>query len=304
MREEMIAASVDVQRPGAVRLYSLIGAMTFLWTLNFIIAKYALREMPALLAGGLRIVLAGAIILPVYLWSTRAEPRSWSLRNIPELLLLGACGVTMNQMFFVVGIGATSVGHAAFIIGLTPILVLLLAAAIGQEQLRGVKLVGLGLALTGVMLIQLAGARGGEATLFGDFFVFLAGLTFAIFTVYTKRAGRRYSGLLINTVAYVAGGLMLLPVTWMLSRGIEWSRISILAWSSVVYMAVFPSVVCYSIYAYALKYVPASRLSSFSYVQPVLATLLAIPLLGERPTASLLAGGALVLTGVVLAERS
>jgi drug/metabolite transporter (DMT)-like permease len=68
-------------------------------------------------------------------------------------------------------------------------------------------------------------------------------------------------------------------------------------------MAVFPSVVCYSIYYYALTYVPASRVSAFSYLQPLLAILMAIPLLGEQPTRSLMAGGALVLTGVFLAER-
>ena len=68
-------------------------------------------------------------------------------------------------------------------------------------------------------------------------------------------------------------------------------------------MAVFPSVVCYSIYYYALTHVPASRVAAFSYLQPLLATIMAILLLGENTTAGLMSGGALVLLGVFIAEK-
>jgi drug/metabolite transporter (DMT)-like permease len=95
----------------------------------------------------------------------------------------------------------------------------------------------------------------------------------------------------------------MLPITAAYSIGFDYERVTWVAWASLVYMAVFPSVVCYSIYYYALTYVPASRVSAFSYLQPLLAIVMAIPLLGEHPTKSLVAGGALVITGVFLAER-
>jgi drug/metabolite transporter (DMT)-like permease len=57
------------------------------------------------------------------------------------------------------------------------------------------------------------------------------------------------------------------------------------------------------IYYYALTHIPASRVSAFSYLQPLLATVLAIPFLGETPSASMVTGGCLVLAGVFVAER-
>jgi drug/metabolite transporter (DMT)-like permease len=68
-------------------------------------------------------------------------------------------------------------------------------------------------------------------------------------------------------------------------------------------MAVFSSVLCYPFYYYALTWIPVSRVSALAYFQPLLATLIAIPTLGEYPTDSLVAGGAVVLTGVFMAER-
>ena len=56
------------ERPSSVTIYSLISLMTTLWSLNYIIAKYALREFPPLLTSGLRMLLAGSIMIAVYRW--------------------------------------------------------------------------------------------------------------------------------------------------------------------------------------------------------------------------------------------
>jgi drug/metabolite transporter (DMT)-like permease len=96
---------------------------------------------------------------------------------------------------------------------------------------------------------------------------------------------------------------MLAPITIWASIGFDWTRVSAAGWLGLIYMAAFPSVVCYLIYYWALTYIPASRVSSFSYLQPPIATLLAVPLLGEPVTVWLALGGALVLLGVFLTER-
>ena len=112
-----------------------------------------------------------------------------------------------------------------------------------------------------------------------------------------KAAVGRVAGVAVNTFAYVGTGVALLPMTFYIGSGFEFQSISPLAWTSVLYMSLFPSVVAYLIYYYALARIPASRLSAFSYLQPLLATAMAIPALGEYPTRSLLAGGILVLAG-------
>jgi drug/metabolite transporter (DMT)-like permease len=291
-------------RPSHWTLYSLIVLMTTLWAINFIVAKIALRELPPLLVIGLRSALAGLAILPVYWWEARgANGARWTRRDLPVLFGLGLFGVAMNQLFFVLGMSRTSVAHAALIIGLTPVLVLMIASAAGLETLSMGRLLGMFTALSGVVLLQTGAGRGSGATLAGDVFIFLGAFTFALFTVGGKRVARNFTSITLNTFAYVAAGLALAPVTLWKAASFPFENVSAAAWASVAYMALIASVFCYLIYYHALTWIPASRVAAFSYVQPLLATVIAIPTLGERPTGALVAGGALVLAGVIMAER-
>lgn len=291
-------------RPSKARLYSLLGLMLLFWSLNYVIGKVALREFPPVLLTCLRTTLAGAFILPIYLWREAGNGQAWSWRELSGLLLLGIFGVIANQLFFVLGLAWTSVAHASIVVTLMPILVLLLAAFLGQERITARKVVGMMIAAMGVGVLQLEKGGGSGATLLGDFFVLLSGISLAIFTVRSKQLMKRYGSLTINSVAYIGGALAISPLTIGLSLRFGLLRVSAAAWWSVAYMALFSSVIAYLIYNYALTYMPASRASAVSYLQPLGATLLAVALLGEPVTTALGIGGMLVLTGVFVTERA
>jgi drug/metabolite transporter (DMT)-like permease len=295
---------VSGARPSEARLYALLGLMLLFWSLNYVVGKVALREFPPVLLTCLRTTIAGAFILPIYWWRERGKPWAWTNRELGELLLLGFYGVIANQLFFVLGLAWTSVAHAAVIMTLMPILVLLLAAFLGQERITARKVVGMTIAAAGVGVLQLERKSGSGATLLGDFCTFLCGISLAIFTVRSKQLMKRFGSLMINSVAYVGGSLAIAPLTIWLSLRYEAGRASAAAWWSVAYMAVFSSVLAYFIYNYALTYMPASRASAVSYLQPLGATLLAVLLLGEPVTTALAFGGILVLTGVFVTERA
>ena len=292
---------------GHLLLYGLIAAMVVLWSANFIIAKVALREFPPLLLSGLRIALAGLFIAPVYLWDRgrTAGERNWSRQDAPILMFLGTFGVALNQLFFVLGISLTSIAHSAIFISVTPILVLLMAAASGQERLTPRKMSGMAIALGGVAVLNLSAhspASGGP-TLLGDFFIFLASLTFALFTVFGRDVTLRHGSVTVNTFAYVGAALALSPITLWQARWFAFRQVSLEAWAGLIYMALFPSVVCYLIYFYALSHISPSRVAAFSYFQPLLATAMAVLILGERITVPLAAGGSVIFAGVYLTER-
>lgn len=293
-----------MKAPSPARLYTLLALMLAFWSFNYVVGKRALREFPPLLLTGLRTAIAGAIMWPVYMLRKPPLQRDvWKWREFRTLALLGLCGVVVNQMFFVLGLARTSVAHAAIVIALTPMLVLLMAVGIGQEHITVPKAAGMAIALAGVAVLQLGKKSGTTATPLGDFLIFLAALTFAIFTVAGKTVTKRYGPVTVNTFAYVGGGLLLLPLTLWEGSQTALRDISALAWLSVIYMAAFASVLAYLIYYYALTHAPASRVSALSYLQPLLATLMAIPILHEPVTTPLVAGGALVLAGVYVTER-
>jgi drug/metabolite transporter (DMT)-like permease len=284
----------------------LIGLMVLFWAMNFLIGKVALREFPDTLLAGLRVSLAGALISPVYAFRSRKAPASgeWRRDELPALIFLGFVGVALNQLCFIMGLHRTSVAHASLLMGMTPVMVLLIAAVIGQERITTKKVVGLAISLAGVAVLNHAPSKASGATPLGDLFIFLAATTFALFTVFGKRTTVRHGSVTVNTFAYVGGAMILSPVTiWQASR-FAFSGLSAAAWASLLYMALFPSLICYLIYYYALTYIRASRISAFSYLQPLLATTLAALILKEPVTSGLVAGGALVLAGVYVVERA
>ncbi len=292
-----------------VILYALLFLMVAFWSGNYIAGKIALRELSPLFLAGLRIGFAGLAMLPLYAWERTARrptrpPQAMSLPHILHLLLLGLFGVTLNQVFFIVGLSRTSVAHASIAIGITPIQVLIIARLRGQERITARKAVGMAIALAGVaVLSSLASASGSHATLLGDTIVLLGGLCFALFTVFGKEVTAQYSNITVNTYAYVGGGLALLPLTlWEAARQ-PVMHASAAAWLAAIYMALFPSVVAYLIYYHALGYMTASRVSAFSYLQPVFASIMGVVILGETLGAPVIAGGLVILSGVYLAER-
>lgn len=288
-------------RPPAWRLYTLAILVQLIWALNNSLSKFALRGVPALLLAGLRMILAASFIIPFY-WHQR--PHDWGGRDFWKLFGLGAIGIGLNQFCFLVGVSRTSVTHASLIIPITPLLTLLIAAALGQEKITIRKVIGLTLAFSGILVLQFTKRSDQGATLLGDFIIFLGMLTFAFYIVLGRRATSSHSGVVVNTFAFVGSALMLLPTTIWESRKFDFGSVPWVSWASLLYMALFSSVVGYLLYYYVLTHMEASRISAFSYAQPVMGTSLAALLLGEPITVTLFIAGALVLAGVYVTERS
>ncbi len=288
-------------------LYGLIFLMVFFWSGNYVVGKVALREFPALLLSGLRVTLAGILMLPVYFWEgRRARQDRWDREDLPMLLNLGLFGVALNQLFFVVGLSRTTVAHSSIIISVGPVLVLLIASFMKLEKMTSRKMTGMLIAMAGVVVLkvfQVEPSRGLRPTWSGDSLIFLSSLAFALFTVFGKRVTRQHTSVTVNTFAYVGGAVALAPVTLWQSVGFSFGQVSLLGWTCLFYMALFPSVVSYLIYYYALTHIAASRVASFSYLQPLLATGMAVFLLNEPLTAPVVISGLAIFAGVYITER-
>jgi drug/metabolite transporter (DMT)-like permease len=285
--------------PSHLRLYSLIGAMVTFFSLNYIVARFALREFPPMQLTAVRSAVAAAILVAI--WLGRPRP-SLSRGDVFSLALLGIFGITLNQLLFAFGVQRTSVAHASLLSAMAPIMVLLIASLIGQERITVRKLAGMLIAVAGVAILQMDPGKHTIATLAGDVIILLSALAIALYSVLGKRVTARHDIVTVNAVSFLAGFIALAPLL-LPPRGFSYAAVSAAGWLSLLYMAVFPSVLGYLIYCYALTYMPASRVSAFAYLQPLLATILAVPILGEPVTGTLAGGGALVLAGVYVTER-
>ncbi|MEP6716300.1 MAG: DMT family transporter [Terriglobia bacterium] len=286
-------------------LYCLISLMVVMWAGNYIAAKIAFREVPAVLVMSIRTMIAAVLMAPAY-WRQfrrRTTPMKWPEFRL--LALLGVVGITMNQFFWVLGTSRTTVVHSSMIMATIPVWVLMMAGLMKLERITWPKLLGMAIAIAGVATLQIfkPAKSAGSPTLLGDFFVMLSALMFSGLTAFGKRHRPEGGGIAVNAFAYFGGAIVLAPALWWGGRTFDFSRVSWVAWAALLYMAAISSVVCYLIYYYALERISASRMAAVQYLQPVFAAIMAMVVLSERLTSATVAAGAVILTGVFITER-
>jgi drug/metabolite transporter (DMT)-like permease len=292
----------DGKRPSSIALALALSAVLLFWSVSYIVAKITLRHIHALTLAVLRAELVAVILLAIY--SPKRERRPWRARDVWTFTYLGFFGYAVNQGCFIVGLGSTTSSHSAILIASSPIIILVLASALGLEKLTAAKALGMAICFVGVVLLETEqGSPVHSPLLVGDL-VTLAGVVgFSAYTVLGKRVARAYDTVSMNTFNAAAAAILLMPLAVEQGIRLDWKSVGWVGWAGLLYMAALSAVAGYLLFYWALRHMDASRVVAVNYFQPVAVVLLSIPLLGERPTARLLASAALVILGVYLAER-
>jgi len=294
-----------------------IGLVVVVWAVNFIAAKIGLRYLPAVTMASFRVVLAGLSMVPAYLICSRLpafpdalrfRERGFSGGDIWTFLYLGFFGVVVNQMCFTLGLHYTSVSHAAVIVGMGPIYTLVLAVLFRLEKATGHKVIGMAMAFAGVAVLATDnGISPRSPSLLGDAITMTGSIGFATYAVLGKRVAGKYDALTMAAFNHFAGAVIVLPVALEQVRAnggpaTMWRTVPWQGWAALMYMAVLSSALAYIFYFWLLRYLEVSQLSAFTYLLPVLATILGILWLGERGSLLQILGGALALGGVYWVE--
>jgi drug/metabolite transporter (DMT)-like permease len=308
-------ATAKEASPGRAAIAGSVGLIVLIWALNFIAAKIGVRYLPALALASFRVMLAAVVMVPVYLLgakqpafaeAARTQKRGISWGDLWTFTYLGFFSVAVNQICFTVGLRYTSVSHAAVIVGMGPIYTMFLAVLLGIEQANRRKIIGMGVAFGGLVVLASDNLTSSHSSLLGDVIALAGALGFATYVVLGKRVAARYDSLTMTAFNHFAGALIVLPVAVLQARSIgsaaNWRAIPWPAWAAVMYMAVFASAAAYLLYFWLLRYLEASQLSAFTYALPIVATLMGIVWLGERASWVQFLGGAIALSGLYWIE--
>jgi len=312
----VIVETYSGRTPGRIVLGACIALVIVIWAVNFIAAKIGLRTLPAATLASFRVVLAGAVMLPFYRFCSRlpafaeaveSRRRKFTFGDLWTFLYMGFFGVVMNQVCFTVGLRYTSVSHAAVIVGMGPIYTLILAVLLQLEQATWRKAIGMAIAFAGIaVLASENGISKHSPSVLGDAITMTGSIGFAMYVVLGKRLGGRYDPLTMTAFSHYAGAVMVLPVAIyravLLGSAGEWRAIAGTGWAAMLYMAIFSSAVAYVFYFWLLRYLEASQLSAFTYLLPVVASILGIVWLGEKGSWGQVLGGVLALSGVYWIE--
>ncbi len=298
------AAAPSRPHTNPILLYSVVMFAMLIWAFNYPVAKYAYRELDGLTLGTLRVLVAAAFMIPLHFFYRRRRPlgRELAARDYGILAALG-CFLGFNQCLFIYGLSYTTVAHSALIIAIGPVNILWLAVLVGLERFTLNKIVGVFLAFAGVALLAAGHGFGSrDPTLRGDLLTLGGSLAFAGYAIVGKRITRHYDTMTLTAWPFYFGALILSPVALHQMAHTDWRHVGWIGYGALLYIGVGASLVGYLIWMWAIHHLAASRMGVFTYVQPVLGTLIGVYLLGESYTGQLALSGVLVLAGVALAE--
>jgi drug/metabolite transporter (DMT)-like permease len=271
------------------------------WSSSFSVVKVGLEYAPPVLFAGLRTLLSGVIMSGVALvWGGNPNlERDWRvfayLATFNVVLFIGA------QTFAVLHLPS---GTAAVLIYLQPILVGVLAWTVLGEPLTATKVLGLLLGFAGIVAVSSGGLldAAGEVTLVGVVSGVASALFWALGTVGFKRYEARIATLWAVALPFLAGGAALTTL------GLFSERLSDISWtepfvSSVLYSAFVGTGLAWLLFFGLVRAGEASRVASFIFVVPLAAVVIGAVVLGETLGPSLLAGAALIVSGIYLVNR-
>jgi drug/metabolite transporter (DMT)-like permease len=233
------------------------------------------------------------------LYGLATRMRLPALSDLPGIGLAGLLGISIYHVALNFGEVTVQAGAASLLISAAPVFTALLSTLFLQERLTRLGWSGILLAFTGVALIAISGGGGLHFTP-GALLILLSAGVAAAFNILSKKGLRRYTALEFTSYAIWAGTLPLFIFLPGLIR--QFHGAAPPATFAVVYLGIFPAAIAYVLWNYALSRMPASLLSSFLYLSPVIASFIAWVWLGEIPALLTILGGAIAILGVILVQ--
>jgi drug/metabolite transporter (DMT)-like permease len=262
-------------------------------------AKIALREVSSPTLTLVRVSVAAVVFIVIHALSTKEKIRSRA--DYLRLAYYSVLGVSANQLLYLTGLTMTTATAAQMLITGGPAVTLLVAILLGKEQGTRAKWTGIALAGAGaLLLVGLASIEGGAL---GNIIIVINMVGYSMYLVSARDILHRYHPLTVITWIFIFGAIGLVPFG-AVSASHELPATSLTTRLALVWIIVLPTVVAYYLNMWALTKVESSTVSTFVYMQPVMTALLAMPILGERPSLRMLPAALLIFAGVAVAIRS
>jgi len=223
-------------------------------------------------------------------------------RTAWQLVLVGVLFMSANAILLVWAETKVATGYASLVIAMIPILVALIETALpGGETLNLRGWLGTLLGAVGMFALLWPSLHGSSGERSGDLAGFvilvLAALSFAVGSVLSRRFRFRVDTFAATTWQIGAASVVNLSIAIAGGnfRTAQWTRTGVL---SILYLAVFGSVVGLTAYVYLLKHVPVTKVSTYAFVNPVIAVLLGVAVFHERLAPAELLGMVVSLAAV------
>jgi len=291
-----------------------LGVVYLVWGSTYLAIRVGVGHLPPLLFAGTRYVIAGALLYPIARRaasrgrgaaqdgaaqdSARPGARAWLAGAVIGILLLfaGNGGVTVAET-------RLPSGFAAVLVATVPLWMIVFAWPMQHQRISLRSAAALAVGLGGVIVLVGGGTASGHIS--GVILVLGAAAAWGFGSVLSHRLAVPSHAMLAAAIEMLAGGVVLLAVgagSGEFAR-VHWSSIPATSWIALAYLIGPGSILAFTAYGYALSHLPVTTVSTYAYVNPVVAVLAGIVILGEQFTWREGLGAALVLVSVIITLR-
>ena len=275
-------------------LVSLIYAATF--TIAKEVMPHYIKPM-----GLITIRVWGAVSL---LWVTHFLFVKESIFGKKDFLMLLKCavfGVAANMLLFFKGLAITTPINAAILMVTTPLFVAFFSFFLLNEKVTKLKVIGLCFGVFGAILLLLGPSLSfNSTTLWGDLMVMTNAIIYAYYLIIAKPLLHKYSPLTVIKWTFFFGGLLVIPFGFTELKEVQWQAIPNSIWSAIIFLIIGATFITYVLNAWALRNANATLVGAYIYLQPVLATIIAVSMGKDSLTLPKVLFSLLIFTGVYL----
>jgi drug/metabolite transporter (DMT)-like permease len=289
----------------ATRTKALIalGLVSFLWGTTWIASREGVKHMPALQLASIRQFIGGLAYVIFFISKGRAIPRG---KEWGTILILTFLNFILSNTLSTWGLKYISAGLGSIIGATFPLWLVLIILFKSRTSLPKKALFGFFLGFAGICVIFYehladffdAGFR------FGIIVSVAASISWAFGTLYTKQKANDFNPYFSLGLQMTISGIILYIISWSSGVTIPISEIPSASWWAIIYLVIFSSIFTFIAYLYALQHLPASRVSIYAYINPVVAVLIGSLFFGEKFTLYMGIGGLVTLFGVYLVNEA
>jgi drug/metabolite transporter (DMT)-like permease len=294
-----------VKKEASTAMVVLAFATVYLvWGSTYFFIQLAIQHLPPLLLGSIRFIAAGILLM---IWCVVKKEKLWDWKQIKPAIISGLLLLFIGNGALIVAEKTLPSSFAAILISSAPIWFVLLDRPKLKENLSNRSTVmGLVIGFVGVILLFSQSlpalfSSGHSAEIIAMIILVIGSISWAGGSLYSKYFAT--GSTIVNTTwQMIAAGIAFTPFSFLAgeTKGFQWQAIPAESWLAVLYLVTMGSLVGYSAYVWLLKVRPATQVSTYAYVNPVVAVMLGVFFAGEHLTGMQIFGLAVILTSVLL----
>lgn len=291
--------------PKKIHLHSVLFVAAIFHASQYSVAQIVMQEIESF---GLILIRMSLGCFLFWIASLFTKRERINKKDFPRILWCAFFGTTINVLLFFQGLTMTSVTNAALIMTTTPILILVISSIMIKEKITNKKVIGILFGLFGVIVLKWKEISEVEITnLTGDLLIFVNAVFYGIYLVVAKPLMTKYHPITLFKWVFLCGSIFLALFVGFFHTeqisSISFGALQNTTLIGIIYIAIFTTFAPFLLNAWALKHVNASLVGIYIYLQPLLASIIALLLGRGAPTYENIIAAPLIFIGVYLVSK-